>query len=410
MYYSPTRAMQFRCRLASADGEILEGIYTGENEAELRQSLEGKGYHVLSLRKRAGFNWSALAFPKRRRVSDRAFIVFNQELAALLHSGMPLVQSLEILKERVEEPALGEALGLVHQRVRAGTSLAEAFEECGGLFPGVYVASIVAGEKSGALEDVLRRYVKYAKVVSSLKRRTVSALVYPGILLALSLCVVAIIVLRVVPEFASFYEGMGASLPIATQLLLGFSYLLLEYFLVLVIVVAVAIIVTVQWWARPGSAGWVDRQVLRMPFVGGVALKFATSQMSRLLATLLGGGIPLVNSLDIASRSIGNRHIAIRLENVARQVREGEALSVSMRSCSVFPSVAIKMVEVGESTGALQHMLGNIADFLDEEIDTALSRVMALVEPLLLVVMGLVIAALLISLYWPLLQLGAIAS
>ena len=391
--------MQFRCRLASADGEILEGIYTGENESELRQSLEGKGYHVLSLRKRAGFNWPALAFPKRRRLSDRAFIVFNQELAALLHSGMPLVQSLEILKERVEEPALGEALGLVYQRVRAGTSLAEAFEECGGLFPGVYVASIVAGEKSGALEDVLRRYVKYAKVVSSLKRRTVSALVYPGILLALSLCVVAIIVLRVVPEFASFYEGMGASLPIATQLLLGFSYLLLEYFLVIAVAVAVAIVVAVQWWARPGSAGWVDRQVLRMPFVGGVALKFATSQMTRILATLLGGGIPLVNSLDIASKSIGNRHIAVRLENIA-----------SMRSCSVFPSVAIKMVEVGESTGALQHMLGNIADFLDEEIDTALSRVMALVEPLLLVVMGLVIAALLISLYWPLLQLGAIAS
>jgi len=402
--------MQFRCRLASADGEILEGVYTGENEAELRQSLEGKGYHILSLRKRAGFKWSGLALAKRRRLSDRAFIVFNQELAALLHSGMPLVQSLEILKERVDEPVLSGVLAAVHQRVREGISLAEAFEECDELFPGVYVASIMAGEKSGALEDVLRRYVRYAKVVNSLKRRTVSALVYPGILLGLSLCVVGIIVLRVVPEFASFYEGMGASLPIATQLLLGFSYLLLEHFLTIVVAVTVASVVVAKWWARPERAEWFDRQVLRVPFVGGVALKFATSQMSRILATLLGGGIPLVNSLDIASRSVGNRHIAVRLENVARQVREGEALSVSMRGCDVFPSVAVKMIEVGESTGALQHMLGNVADFLDEEIDTALSRAMALVEPVLLVVMGLVIAALLISLYWPLLQLGAIAS
>ena len=162
--------MHFRCRLASADGEILEGVYTGENEAELRQSLEGKGYHILSLRKRAGFKWSGLALAKRRRLSDRAFIVFNQELAALLHSGMPLVQSLEILKERVDEPVLSGVLAAVHQRVREGISLAEAFEECDELFPGVYVASIMAGEKSGALEDVLRRYVRYAKVVNSLKR------------------------------------------------------------------------------------------------------------------------------------------------------------------------------------------------------------------------------------------------
>lgn len=402
--------MQFRCRLASSDGEILEGVYTGEDEDELRQTLERKGYHILSLRKRPEFSWSTLALPTRRRLSDRAFIVFNQELAALLRSGMPLVQSLEILKERVDEPVFGQVLTVVHQRVLAGSSLAEAFEDCDGLFPGVYIASIMAGEKSGALEDVLRRYVTYASLVSSLKRKTVSALVYPAILLGLSLCVVAIIVLQVVPEFANFYEGMGAALPIATQLLLGLSYLVRENFWIILIAAVVVSFVATRWWESPARAGWVGRQVLRLPVLGGVALKFSTSQLSRILATLLGGGIPLVNSLDIASRSVGNRYLAVRLENVARQVREGEALSVAMKSCGVFPSVAITMIEVGESTGSLQEMLGNVADFLDEEIDTTLSRMMALVEPLLLVVMGVVIAALLISLYWPLLQLGAIAS
>ena len=175
--------------------------------------------------------------------------------------------------------------------------------------------------------------------------------------------------LRVVPEFANFYEGMGASLPIATQLLLGFSYLARENFWIFLIATVVVCLVATRWWESPERAGWVGRQVIRLPVLGGVALKFSTSQLSRILATLLGGGIPLVSSLDIASRSVGNRYLAVRLENVARQVREGEALSVAMRSCGVFPSVAITMIEVGESTGSLQEMLGNVADFLDEQID-----------------------------------------
>ncbi len=402
--------MEFRCRLGSATGEIREGVYAADSEAQLRHDLEEKGLFVLSLQRRGILAWKGLSLPSRRRLGSREFIVFNQELAALLKAGMPLVQSLDILRQRVDHAVFKSVLDDVHDQVRSGSALSEAFESHGDLFPGVYIASIMAGEKSGGLEEMLRRYVAYAKIVSGVRRKTLSALIYPAILFTLSTLVVAIIVLRVVPEFASFYDGMGASLPLATRGLMAVSYALREYFWVILLALAAIGTGTWSWTRQPGRGAWLDRCLLRLPAIGEVATKFGTSQLARTLATLLGGGIPLVSALDVAARSIGNQHLSRQLATISQEVREGQALSTSMRARSVFPSVAVKMVEVGESTGAMQDMLNNVADFFDEEIETTLARFMTLVEPLLLVVMGIVIAGLLLSLYWPLLQLGAIAS
>jgi type IV pilus assembly protein PilC len=276
------------------------------------------------------------------------------------------------------------------------------------MFPGVYTASLMAGEKSGNLEQVIRRYVSYAKVIAAVKRRTISALVYPAILTVLSLIVVSIIVLKVVPAFSSFYGQFGKELPLSTRVIVATSNFLLLYFPFIVVAVVAGVAAFLLWVRQPEQRVHFDRLLLRLPFAGGVVQKFSTAQAARTLGTLLGGGIPLVNSLEISARSIGNRYMAAQLTTAGHQVREGSALAAAMLERGVFPDVAIKMVEVGEQTGALQEMLTSLADFFDEEVDTTLARFVTLVEPILLVTMGLVIAALLLALYMPLFQLSSV--
>ena len=400
--------MEFSCRLGTESGEVIEEVHVAESESRLRQELEAKGLYILSLSRRGVFGWPGLGLRKRRRLKTREFLVFNQELAALLRAGLPLVQSLDILRQRVEDLGFKATIDDVHDRVRGGASLSEAFEAQGEMIPRMYTASLLAGEKSGGLEEVIRRYVDYVKVIAAVKRKTVSAMVYPAILLSLSCVVVAIIVLFVVPQFEAFYRDFGEDLPIATQVIVGLSEFLRSYWLFLLVGIGGAVFALRSWLRRPGRATMLDRLLLRVPTVGTIAGRFATSQFARTLATLLGGGIPLVNALDVAGRALGNRFFAHQLTLVGQRVREGEALAAAMDERGIFPAVAIKMVEVGESTGALQEMLGGVADFFDEEIDMQLGRFITIIEPALLVVMGIVIAALLFALYMPLLQLGAV--
>ena len=398
--------MEFRCRLGTPGGDIIEGIYAADNEARLRREFEEKGLYVLAIQRAGALGLASLGFPRRRRIPTREFLIFNQELATLLKAGMPLVQSLEILRRRVTNPVFKSVLDDVYDRVRSGTSLSDAFESHGSLFPGVYTASLLAGEKSGSLEGVIRRYVAYVKVISSVKRKTISALVYPMILLVLSLIVVGIIVIKVVPEFGEFYQQFGADLPLSTRIIVAVSEFAGTYFLLLVLGLMAAVAGFVAWVGRAGNRVRFDRWTLGVPMLGPIAQKFATSQAARTLATLLGGGIPLVNAIDVAARSIQNRYMAHELVTAAQKVREGRSLALALNDSGAFPDVAIKMVEVGEQTGALQEMLNSLADFYDEEIDTNLGRFITIIEPALLVIMGIVIAGLLLSLYMPLFQLS----
>jgi type IV pilus assembly protein PilC len=319
------------------------------------------------------------------------------------------VQSLDILRRRVTNVLFKSVLDDVYERVRGGNSLSEAFEAHGTLFPGVYTASLLAGEKSGNLEQVIRRYVAYVKVVATVKRRTVSALVYPAILMLLSLVVVSIIVLRVVPEFGEFYQQFDQQLPLSTRIIVQVSDFARSYFVAIVLSIVIAGVAFWAWMKETKQRERFDRWTLRLPMLGPIARKFSTSQAARTLATLLGGGIPLVNAIDVSARSIKNRYIARELQIAGQQVREGRALAMAMNDSGAFTDVAIKMVEVGESTGALQEMLNSLADFYDEEIDTNLARFITLVEPILLVVMGIIIAGLLLSLYMPLFNMGGLS-
>ena len=402
--------MEFRCRLGTPGGDIVEGVYVADSEARLRREFEEKGLYVLGIQRAGRAALGSFKLPRRSRISTREFLVFNQELATLLKAGMPLVQSLDILRQRVANPLLKTVLDDVYDRVRAGSSLSEAFESHGSLFPGVYTASLLAGEKSGSLEQVIRRYVAYVKIVSGVKRKTISALVYPAILLLLSCIVVGIIVLRVVPEFGAFYNQFGRDLPLSTRIIVSFSEFAGTYFFLMLFGVIAAAVAFVAWLRKPGHRRRFDKWILSIPMLGPIAQKFATSQAARTLATLLGGGIPLVNAIDVAARSISNQYMAHELTLAAQQVREGRSLAASMLQSGTFPDVAIKMVEVGESTGALQEMLNSLSEFYDEEIETNLTRFITIVEPALLVIMGIIIAALLLSLYMPLFNLSSMVT
>jgi type IV pilus assembly protein PilC len=266
----------------------------------------------------------------------------------------------------------------------------------------------MAGERSGNLDEVIRRYVAYEKVIGGVRKRTISALIYPALLTAMMVVLVGIIVLRVVPAFSTFYESFDRELPLATRIIVGVSNTLVANIWLIAIVVVGGGLVLGTWLNQPGQRVRVDRALLRLPWAGVTLRKFATAQMARTLGTLLAGGIPLVNALDIVVRAMSNRHLASELTAVGRAVREGQSFSGALLARREFPDVAVKMAEVGESTGALQEMLHSLADFYDEEIETEVSRFITLVEPILLVIMGVLIALVVIALYLPLFELSSV--
>jgi type IV pilus assembly protein PilC len=400
--------MEFRARLGTARGEIIEGVYAAENESRLRRELEEKGLHVLSLRARGGFPGLSLAGGRRGRISRSEFLVFNQQVATLLKAGMPLVPSLDILRQRVSNPTFKSVLDDVYTRVKAGTALSEAFGEHGDLFPPVYAASLLAGERSGNLDAVIRRYVAYEKVIGTVRNRTVSALIYPAILVTLMVGLIAIIVLRVVPAFSGFYESFDRPLPAMTRFLIGFSDVVVANLWLILAGLAVGVAAGVVLFRQSQYRERLHAMLLGIPWAGETIRKFATAQLSRTLATLLGGGIPLVNALEISVRSMSNRHLARELDQVRLRVQEGSSFSGALLARGVLPDVAVKMVEVGESTGALQEMLNSVADFYDEEIETAVSRFITIIEPALLIIMGIVIAVVVLSLYLPIFELSSV--
>ena len=402
--------MEFRCRLGTAGGEIVEGIYIADSEARLRHELEEKGLFVLSLQQRGSLRRLAFGAGGRRRIGRQEFLIFNQELATLLKAGMPLVQSLDILRQRVTNVTFKSVLDTVYEKVKAGTALSDAFAEHQELFPKVYAASLMAGERSGNLDAVIRRYVAYEKIIGAVRRRTISALIYPAVLVALMFVLIGIIVVRVVPAFSEFYANFGKELPLSTRIVVGISNAVVGNLWLIAIAIVGTVAAVGGWIRQPGQRVHLDKMLMELPWAGKTVRKFSTSQLARTLSTLLGGGIPLVNALEIASASMTNRYLAVEISDVTRRVREGQSFAAALRVRAVFPDVAIKMVEVGESTGALQEMLNSLAEFYDEEIETEVARFITLIEPLILVIMGIVIAMVVLALYMPLFELGSVIS
>ena len=396
---------QFLAKVGTLTGDIEELALTADTESVLRNELEDKGYHVFWVRKSFGLGALRNPFSARERITHTEFTLFNQELAALLRAGLPLLQSLDIMLERMKNPLLNRVLTDIRNKVKSGTALSEAFRSHGDLFPHIYSASLVAGEKSGGLETVITRYVRYLKLSESTRKKVVAALIYPAFLFNTLVWAAAFLLLWVIPRFAGFFEGFDAELPILTVILLTVAQTLRDHILIIFIVVAGAGAFFYAWSKRPGSKAVIDRFLLKLPFLGHILHLFATSQLTRSLGTLLSGGIPLVQAIDISAGSIGNRHIGGAVVPVADRVREGKAFSSSLDETGEFSNLTIEMVKVGENTGGLADMLESVADFADEEIDNRLNLMLSMLAPVVLMFMGGLVAMILLAIYLPMFDL-----
>ncbi|HET9767378.1 MAG TPA: type II secretion system F family protein [Thermoanaerobaculia bacterium] len=393
--------MQFLCRLGTPEGAVIEQVHHGSDAEALRQDLQRKGFHVFEVRPRMAL---AMALPRRSRrgkLSIQRFLVFNQELAALLAAGLPLLQCLELMLERLKDPLFRGVLVDVRERVASGQELSAAFEAHGDLFPRLYASSLKAGERSGDLEKVLRRFVRYLQLVLEARKRVVSALVYPTVLVCLSVAMIVVMAVFVVPKFAGLYADLEAELPLITRITLGIGNFVRSNWIVITTTLVVGTWALRRWSATPAGRVALDRLRLRLPVLGPVFHRFGISEMTRSLATLLDGGLPLVPSLEIATSAVGNAWLREQLTPTVQRVREGRALHAALEQTGVMEELAIDMVKVGETTGALGTMLTNISDFLDQDVEMRMQRLLTLVEPLMLVFMGIIVALLLISVYLP---------
>jgi type IV pilus assembly protein PilC len=398
---------EFIVRVGTPDGEIVERHVRAQTVSAAQDELRRQGLHVFET-KRGALNLADL-FPRSRRViSMERFLTFNQELLALTRAGLPIIQSFDIMLERQKNLRFREVLVDIRDKIKSGVALSDAFASYGDLFPPIYSTSLRAGERSGDLEGVLRRFLRYQKIIVNLRKRVIGALVYPAVLITLSTIMVIIMLTYVIPRFSEFYTGFGAQLPFFTRVMIAFATGLRNNLLFVVIGVVVGLFLFRRWIRTSGRVIW-DRWKLRIPLAGGILHRFALMQFTQSLGTLLSGGTPMVPAIEIGSQSVTNQEVSLKIYAIVQNVRQGEPLWRSLESTGVVSDLAVEMIKVGESTGALTEMLSNVREFYDEEIEARLARIVAAIEPIILVFMGGVIALLLYAFYLPLFQLSGVA-
>ncbi len=395
---------EFVCRLGAPDGSVVEQRRVAASIDALRRELEGEGFHVFSLSS-ARSRFRIPIFSRSEKVIGQDFLLFNTQLKTLLHAGMPLAQSLELLRDQQTGPHFRALLEKVHQQVTTGVALSDAFLALGDTFPRLYSNSLRAGERTGELEQVIGRFVEYQRLVEAVRRKIIGALTYPAVLIALASILVVILMTYVIPSFSQFYIQFETEMPLPTRVVIGSAEFLSNNLIAIVAALIVAWYAFRVWRTSPSGRLITDRWKLSLPLVGRLTHLFALSQFSRSLAILLGGGTPMVPALDTSSTSIGNAYISELFLGCVQEVQEGRPLSDALVDTGYLPDMALAMIRVGESTGALPEMLGHTSDFFDESIEFTLSRIVTLIEPMILVVMGLIVAGLLLAVYYPLLTI-----
>jgi type IV pilus assembly protein PilC len=390
---------EFVCRVADANGRVFSHVEAASTLDEARQKLADRGLYVYSVETR-GSLVGLLNRKTQRQVGGSDFLILNQQFNTLIKAGIPILRALDLLATRATTPKLRPVITQIRDRVREGKSLSEAIDEAG-VFSKVYSTAILAGEKSGNLSGVLEYYIAYQKVSTGVRKKILATLVYPVLLVTVATIIVTYLVTAVVPKFALLYRDLGVDLPGPTQMLLALT---VDYrYVVLGTMAALAgAILGVFLWSRTEEGGAAfDRFKFKLPIIGDTLLKFQVAQFSRTLATLLSGGTTLVTALQTASDSLTSKLLRSTILRATQMVREGESLHSALASRRVMPDMALDMIEVGESSGALGPMLTSIAEFYEEEVSLRLGALVSVIEPIILIFMGILVAFILISLYLP---------
>ncbi len=395
---------EFVLRYADPRGQMHEQVADATSEREARERLQQQGYLVYSVRAK-DFGSRIARRSRNKTVNVEKFLIFNQQFVTLVKAGLPILQGLDLLADRLTDEKLGRHIRAVRDEVKTGTVLSDAFARQG-VFPPIYVTSVLAGEKSGSLVEVLERFIGYQRLTLALRKKLLVALIYPAVLVCLVIALIVFLVTYVVPSFAALYSSMQAKLPAATQILIAVGTTARSYVLAGIGAVIAAGFAAYLWSRRESSQETLDRWKSRLPAVGEIWTKYQVAQLSRVLGTLLIGGIPLVQALETSGRSLGTVLLKKALDKTAVMVREGRSLSRSLHSTGLVPDLATDMMEVGESTGALPQMLTSVAEFYEEDVATRMTALLSLIEPVIMICMGAFVAFVLVALYLPIFSLA----
>jgi type IV pilus assembly protein PilC len=397
---------EFVIRMADDRGRVTEKAESGYSATEIRDRYQQSGYLVYWVKPRGLISAGEIRLPQRRKLKLEEFVIFNQQFLTLIRAGLPIVQALELLAKRQRNQYFRMLLEDVRDRTKGGDLLSTAFDKQGA-FPKLYSTTLMAGEKSGNLDDVLSRYVAFQRLGLSFRKKLLASLVYPVLLVVGVIGLITMLVTYIVPKFADLFSDLNQSLPPLTEFTIS-TALAAKRFLPWLVLAAIAIYIAVSRWSKTqGGAETLDRIKLSLPLMGTIWQRYQIAVFSRMLSTLLAGGLPLVHSLETTGQSMSSRLIERGIGEATQGVREGRSLAHSLEQTGVFPELAVEMVEVGEATGALPAMLNSVAEFYEEDVETALTAAMSLIEPLILVTMGLVVGFILISLYLPIFSFTA---
>jgi type IV pilus assembly protein PilC len=397
---------EFVIRVADERGKVLEKSENGYSAAEIRDRYQQSGYLVYWVKPRGLVSGGQLRMPQRRRISLEQFVIFNQQFLTLVRAGLPIVQALELLAKRQKNQYFRMLLEDVRDRTKGGSLISDAFEKQGA-FPKIYSTTLMAGEKSGNLDEVLTRYVSFQRLALTFRKKLISSLIYPVILIVGVFALVTMLVTFVIPKFSELFSDLNQKLPPMTEFTIT-TAMTAKHYLPWIVLGVIALYMLVSRWAKTQQGAEIlDRIKLSLPIVGSIWQRYQIAVFSRMMSTLLSGGLPLVTALETAGQSMASRLIVRGISEASKSVREGQTLAQSLEATGVFPDLAVEMVEVGEATGALPTMLSSIAEFYEEDVQSALSAAMSLIEPAILLVMGVVVGFILISLYLPIFSFTA---
>jgi type IV pilus assembly protein PilC len=397
---------EFLVKMADERGHVLQQVESGVSEQEIRERFVQQGFMVYSVKNRRGLLPMGSRGLRKKGLKPEQFVVFNQQFLTLIKAGLPILKSLNILSKRQKNLGFKAILENVQDRVRSGELLSAAFEAQGATSK-IYTTTLLAGERSGNLEEVLGRYIAFQRIAVSFRKKLISSLWYPALLIGALAVMLTFLMTYVVPQFADLYTTLNAKLPTITVVMLSIGTTIQHYYyIILTALVGFALIVALWVRSDHGSKS-LDSLRYRLPIFGEIWMKYQIAMFSRTLSTLLTGGLPLVPSLETASHSINSFKISSNVAYASKRVREGRALSFSLEETQFFPDLAIEMIEVGESTGALPAMLNSVAEFYEEDVQNSLATAMQLIEPVILIFMGITVAVVLLSLYLPIFSLGA---
>ena len=395
---------EFVVKVADDRGRVHQQIEQGYSETEVRDRFSQQGYLVYWV-KPQGMLAGGVSLRRRRKLKQATFLVFNQQFLTLIRAGLPILNSLELLIKRQKDATLKQILENVRDRVKGGELLSDSFA-AQGIVPKIYTTTLMAGEKSGNMDEVLTRYINFQRLAMTFRKKLFVSLIYPTLLVTVVMIMVTFLFTYVVPKFADLFSSLDAKLPAITVFMLGVGVNAQKYAPFVIVGLMVLGFVLWRWKDTDGGADRIDRAILSLPLLGEIRLKHQVASFSRMLATLLQGGLPLVPAMETAGTSMTSRRILKGIMRAGTRVREGQCLAPSLEEQEIFPGLAVEMIEVGESTGALPQMLNSVAEFYEEDVQTALGATMALIEPIILMVMAVFVGGVLISLYQPIFTLG----